>query len=79
MPTYVYKNIETGELYEIKQSMRDEALTAHPDTGAAIKRVLVTPGIAFRGSGFYVTDSRPAPKGEAGAGAGGSSAGGGGE
>lgn len=75
MPTYVYKNIETGELYEIKQSMRDEALTAHPDTGAAIKRVLVAPGIAFRGSGFYVTDSRPAPKSEAG----GSSAGGGGE
>lgn len=77
MPTYVYKNIETGELYEIKQSMRDEPLITHPDTGAAIKRVLVTPGIAFRGSGFYVTDSRPAPKGEAGAG--GSSAGGGGE
>lgn len=73
MPTYVYKNIETGELYEIKQSMRDEPLTRHPDTGAAIKRVLVTPGIAFRGSGFYVTDSRPAPKAE------GSSAGGGGE
>ena len=73
MPTYVYKNIETGELYEIKQSMRDEPLTRHPETGAAIKRVLVTPGIAFRGSGFYVTDSRPAPK------SGGSSAGGGGE
>ena len=73
MPTYVYKNIETGELYEIKQSMRDEPLTAHPDTGAAIKRVLVTPGIAFRGSGFYVTDSRPKGAGE------GSGSGGGGE
>ncbi|WP_034386251.1 FmdB family transcriptional regulator [Deinococcus sp. YIM 77859] len=75
MPTYVYKNIETGELYEIKQSMRDEPLTQHPETGAPIKRVLSTPGIAFRGSGFYVTDSRPkaASGGEA------SSAGGGGE
>lgn len=61
MPTYVYKNLETGELYEIKQSMRDDALTRHPETGAAIKRVLSTPGIAFRGSGFYVTDSRPRP------------------
>ncbi|GAA5514238.1 hypothetical protein Dcar01_02993 [Deinococcus carri] len=59
MPTYVYKNLETGELYEIKQSMRDDPLTQHPETGAAIKRVLSTPGIAFRGSGFYVTDSRP--------------------
>jgi len=59
MPTYVYKNIETGETYEIKQSMRDDALTLHPDSGAPIKRVLSAPGIAFRGSGFYATDSRP--------------------
>lgn len=73
MPTYVYKNIETGETYEIKQSMRDEALTVHPDTGAPIKRVLSQPGIAFRGSGFYVTDSRPKSAGE------GSGSGGGGE
>ncbi|BDP40250.1 hypothetical protein DAETH_02190 [Deinococcus aetherius] len=67
MPTYVYKNIETGEVYEIKQSIRDEALTVHPETGAPIKRVPSQPGIAFRGSGFYVTDSRPKPA-EAGAG-----------
>ncbi|ABF44407.1 MULTISPECIES: FmdB family zinc ribbon protein [Deinococcus] len=68
MPTYVYKNLETGELYEIKQSMRDEPLTRHPETAAPIKRVLSTPGIAFRGSGFYVTDSRPKPAGEGGGG-----------
>ncbi|GAA5535109.1 FmdB family transcriptional regulator [Deinococcus metallilatus] len=71
MPTYVYKNLETGELYEIKQSMRDEPLTQHPETGAPVKRVLSTPGIAFRGSGFYVTDSRPQSKGEGGQGGGG--------
>ncbi|GGJ71765.1 FmdB family zinc ribbon protein [Deinococcus aquiradiocola] len=58
MPTYEYKNIETGEIYEIKQSMRDAPLTVHPDTGAAIKRVLSRPGIAFKGSGFYANDSR---------------------
>lgn len=61
MPTYVYKNIENGELYEIRQSIRDEALSQHPETGAPIKRVPSQPGIAFRGSGFYVTDSRPKP------------------
>lgn len=59
MPTYVYKNLETGELYEIKQRMTEEALTAHPETGAPIKRMLAAPGIAFKGSGFYVTDNRP--------------------
>lgn len=59
MPTYVYKNLETGELYEIKQRMTEAALTAHPETGAPIKRMLAAPGIAFKGSGFYVTDNRP--------------------
>ena len=58
MPTYLYKNLHSGEIYEIKQSMRDEALTKHPETGEAIKRVVARPGIAFKGSGFYVNDSR---------------------
>lgn len=81
MPTYVYKNLQTGEFYEIKQSMRDEALTQHPETGAAIKRVLSQPGIAFRGSGFYVTDSRPKEQRsqDKASGSGGSGGGGGGE
>ncbi|ADV68447.1 FmdB family zinc ribbon protein [Deinococcus maricopensis] len=60
MPTYLYKNLETGEIYELQQSMRDDPHTTHPDTGAPIKRVLARPGIAFKGSGFYVNDSRPA-------------------
>ncbi|WP_216324040.1 FmdB family zinc ribbon protein [Deinococcus aestuarii] len=59
MPTYVYKNIETGETFEIKQSIRDEALSTHPETGAPVRRVPSQPGLVFRGSGFYVTDSRP--------------------
>lgn len=64
MPTYVYKNLETGEIYEFKQSMRDDAYTHHPETGAPVKRVLSRPGIAFRGSGFYVNDSRPSQGGD---------------
>ena len=61
MPTYLYKDLNTGEIYELVQSMRDEPYTVHPDTGVAVKRVLARPGIAFKGSGFYVTDSRPKP------------------
>lgn len=59
MPTYLYKDLETGEIYELVQSMRDEPYTTHPETGASVKRVLARPGIAFKGSGFYVNDSRP--------------------
>ncbi|GHF62440.1 putative nucleic acid-binding Zn ribbon protein [Deinococcus metalli] len=58
MPTYLYKNIETGEIYELTQSMRDAAYTAHPETGVPVKRILARPGIAFKGSGFYANDSR---------------------
>lgn len=62
MPTYVYKDLETGELYEFKQSMSEEAYRHHPETGAAIKRLISPPAIAFKGSGFYVNDSRSAGK-----------------
>ncbi|MFC4452663.1 FmdB family transcriptional regulator [Deinococcus sonorensis] len=76
MPTYQYKNLETGELYEFKQGMRDDPFTHHPETGQPIKRILSRPGIAFRGSGFYVTDSR---KSEGGSSDSGGSSGKGGE
>lgn len=66
MPTYLYKNIETGEIYELTQSMRDDAFTRHPETDVAIKRILARPGIAFKGSGFYVNDSRPKDEGSKG-------------
>lgn len=58
MPTYIYKNPETGATFEIKQSIRDDALTAHPETGEAIQRMIQPVGIAFKGSGFYVNDSK---------------------
>jgi putative FmdB family regulatory protein len=58
MPVYVYKNLQTGELFELQQSISESALTAHPETGAPIKRVVQPVGIAFKGSGFYATDSR---------------------
>lgn len=66
MPTYLYKNTDTGEIYELRQSMRDDAYTAHPETGVPIKRVLARPSIAFKGSGFYANDSRPREKSEGG-------------
>ncbi|GGL92430.1 hypothetical protein GCM10010840_33230 [Deinococcus aerolatus] len=62
MPTYLYKNTDTGEIYELRQSMRDDAYTAHPESGVPVKRVLARPGIAFKGSGFYANDSRPREK-----------------
>ena len=45
MTTYVYetipKNGEEPKLYEIRQSMKDDPLSKHPETGEAIRRVIL--------------------------------------
>ena len=58
MPIYVYRNLTTGETFEVEQRMVDRALTTDPVTGDPVKRLIQPVGIAFKGSGFYVTDSR---------------------
>lgn len=45
MPIYEYETIpqnnnEKPQRFEIRQSMADEPLTQHPETGAPVKRVL---------------------------------------
>jgi len=51
MPTYVYeilskKGEPTGRTFEIVQSMKDDALTKHPETGEPVRRAIVAPNIA---------------------------------
>jgi len=58
MPVYVYRNLKTGETFEIEQRMTEPALTEDPATGDPVKRLIQPVGISFRGSGFYVNDSR---------------------
>ncbi|HKI57616.1 MAG TPA: FmdB family zinc ribbon protein [Trueperaceae bacterium] len=65
MPIYVYKNLNTGETFEVSQRITEGALTEHPETGDPVKRIVQPVGIAFKGSGFYVTDNRSSSKGGA--------------
>ncbi|WP_456411565.1 FmdB family zinc ribbon protein [Oceanithermus sp.] len=58
MPTYVYKGLESGEYFEVEQSIHDEPLTHHPETGEPVKRIIQPVGVIFKGSGWYVKDSR---------------------
>ncbi len=58
MPTYVYRNLVTDEVFEIQQRITEAPLTVHPRTGQPVKRLIQPVGIAFKGSGFYVNDSR---------------------
>ncbi|WP_456446545.1 FmdB family zinc ribbon protein [Deinococcota bacterium DY0809b] len=58
MPTYVYKGLESGEYFEVEQSIHEDPLTHHPETGEPVKRVIQPVGVIFKGSGWYVKDSR---------------------
>ena len=83
MPTYTYACTECGHEFDIRQSFTDDPLTDCPDCadGAGRLRKVIHPvGIAFKGSGFYKTDSRSSGggKGSDGSGSsGGKDAGGG--
>lgn len=64
MPTYVYRR-EDGTTFEVFQRITDDALTADPETGQPVERVIGGgAGLIFKGTGFYETDyvRKPAPK-----------------
>jgi len=60
MPTYKYRCKECGHEFEVRQRMSDKSLTECPECGGAVRRVLGSVGVVFKGSGFYVTDNRNA-------------------
>ena len=68
MPTYGYRCGTCRHEFEQFQRMSDDPLTACPECGNAIKRVIHPVGVVFKGSGWYITDSRKPAGGENGAG-----------
>lgn len=50
MPTYVYRikslpDTDPGAFFEIRQSMSEPALEAHPETGEPVERVICAPAL----------------------------------
>lgn len=63
MPTYDYECRHCTHTFEYFQSMSDEPLEICPECGGALRRLIGGgSGIIFKGSGFYVTDSRNGSK-----------------
>jgi putative FmdB family regulatory protein len=60
MPTYVYACDTCGAQFEQFQSFKDEPLRTCPSCASAVRRVFQPVGIVFKGSGWYITDSRKA-------------------
>jgi putative FmdB family regulatory protein len=59
MPTYTYQCDSCGHGFEAVQRFADDPLTECPQCGASIRRVIQPVGVVFKGSGWYITDSRP--------------------
>lgn len=57
MPVYTYRR-EDGSTFDFRQSFSDAPLTVDPETGQQVVRVVHNAGIIFKGSGFYINDSK---------------------
>jgi putative FmdB family regulatory protein len=61
MPTYVYQCDDCGHDFEAVQKFADEPLTVCPECKGRVRRVLQPSPVIFKGSGWYITDSRNKP------------------
>jgi putative FmdB family regulatory protein len=76
VPIYEYQCDGCSYRFEVKQSIKDAPLTTCERCGKSLRRLISSPGIMFKGSGWYVTDysdklkppseaeKTPAPAGE---------------
>ena len=58
MPTYEYLCRQCGDSLDVWQSFKDAPLTRCESCGGSLRKVFHARGVVFKGSGFYVTDSR---------------------
>ena len=56
MPIYEYLCSQCNERHEIIQRISEEPLTHCPKCGGEMKKLISSPAIQFKGSGFYKTD-----------------------
>lgn len=61
MPVYTYRR-EDGSTFDYRQKFLDDPLTVDPETGQHVVRVIQAAGVIFKGSGFYVNDSKSASR-----------------
>jgi len=63
MPTYAYECKTCGHGFEVFQDMSDSPLSECPECGREIRRIINGgTGVIFKGSGFYVNDSKKSGK-----------------
>lgn len=63
MPVYEYECEQCGTHFERIQSVRDEPIRRCPQCSGTVHKVFHPAGIIFKGSGWYITDSRKSTSG----------------
>lgn len=58
MPIYEYKCKSCECVFERLQSVSEDPIRLCPSCGGEVRRIFSPAGIIFKGSGFYITDSR---------------------
>jgi len=58
VPTYTYTCTACNNHIEKRQSFTDLPLTTCEECGGTLRKIIHPVGIVFKGSGWYVTDSR---------------------
>lgn len=56
MPLYEYECDNCGHRFEVIQKFSDDALTECPKCQGPVRKLLSSPAIQFKGSGWYITD-----------------------
>ena len=62
MPTYLYECADCRNRFEQFQKFSEDSLTTCPTCEGVLRRVIQNVGVVFKGSGWYITDSRGAAK-----------------
>lgn len=58
MPTYTYTCTACNDVIEKRQSFSDPPLTTCEQCGGGLRKIIHPVGIVFKGSGWYINDSR---------------------
>jgi putative FmdB family regulatory protein len=58
VPKYDYRCSACSNLYEKREGFDAPSVQECPQCGGQARRVLTPPAIVFKGSGWYITDSR---------------------
>ncbi len=73
MPLYEYQCDACAHRFEVIQKFSDSPIDVCPKCGGAVKKLLSSPAIQFKGTGWYITDYARSGKSDAGKSDGGAS------